>query len=371
MNHNKSSHSNDTSENEADHSNKSEDCPTVEELLLIIEEQRQTIEALKLKEIELKQLTELLLQRNENLKTLAGTDELTNLYNRYYLDQRIVAEIERAERYNQPLSLIMFDLDHFKRVNDTWGHSTGDQVLIKVSDRVSQIIRYPDVLARWGGEEFAVLLPQTDLNGAALVAEKIRKTLEDLDHPGVGKVTSSFGVATLNRGEQWESWFKRVDIALYQAKDEGRNKVVVNDDIMKTPLSYVRVRWNKDWACGHNVMDKQHEELLNMCNVLLEQFLTKSDPKLILRTLDLFIQMVCEHFETEEALHKELNYPEAKTHSEIHEDLVEKVKTFRTSFLNNEVDPSHFFTFIMDEVIMRHLLTDDLEYYPYVKESTN
>lgn len=336
-----------------------------------IEEKNRMIETLKLKEIELKQLTEILLEKNESLKTLAGTDELTNLYNRYYLDQRIVSEMERAERYDQPLSLIMFDLDHFKKVNDTWGHSTGDLVLIAVADRVSQIIRYPDVLARWGGEEFAVLLPQTDLHGAILVAEKLRRALEEIEHPGVGTVTSSFGVATLKKKEQWESWFKRVDIALYQAKDAGRNKVVSNDDITKTPLSYVKVKWNNQWACGNDLIDDQHEELLNLCNQLLENFLLKAPQNEIHQSLELFTNHVLTHFEDEERLHSIMNYPDAENHSITHDLLVEKVMAFKQAFLDDKVNPSSFFTFVMDEVIMGHLLTEDVLYFPYVKKATN
>lgn len=342
-----------------------------EKLTAEIEEKNQMIEMLKQKELELKQLTEILLEKNESLKALAGTDELTNLFNRYYLDQRIVSEMERAERYDQPLSLIMFDLDHFKKVNDTWGHSTGDLVLIAVADRVSQIIRYPDVLARWGGEEFAILLPQTDLHGAILVAEKIRRSLEDIEHPGVGVVTSSFGVATLKKNEQWESWFKRVDLALYQAKDEGRNKVISNDDITKTPLSYVKVKWNTQWACGNDLIDEQHEELLNLCNQLLEHFLSKSSQQEIHDSLEQFTAHVLNHFEDEEKLHSEMNYPDAQNHSLTHDVLVEKVMAFKQAFMDDKVNPSSFFTFVMDEVILGHLLTEDVLYFPYVKTTSN
>lgn len=333
-----------------------------------IEEKNLAIRLLESKEDELKQLTELLLEKNETLKILAGTDELTCLYNRYYLDKRIMSEIERAERYQQPLSLILFDLDHFKRVNDTWGHAAGDTVLVAVADQVTHLIRYPDILARWGGEEFAILLPQTSLKGAALVAEKVRQHLESYLHPGIGQVTSSFGVATLKPSERWESWFKRVDLALYQAKAEGRNKVIVNDDFLETPLSYVKIDWNPVWSCGHDTIDDQHRVLLDYVNALLEKHLTINPQPLDYKDIDTLINHLSKHFEDEELLQKQWHFPEFSLHRESHRQLIARIESFKEELLHQHIKASDFFTFVMDEVVMGHLLTEDIRYYPYVAE---
>lgn len=333
-----------------------------------IEEKNNAIRLLESKEEELKQLTELLIEKNETLKILAGTDELTCLYNRYYLDKRIMAEIERADRYQQPLSLILFDLDHFKRVNDTWGHAAGDAVLVAVADQVTHLIRYPDILARWGGEEFAILLPQTSLKGAGLVAEKVRQHLESYLHPGIGQVTSSFGVATLKPGERWESWFKRVDLALYQAKAEGRNKVIINDDFLETPLSYVKIEWNPIWSCGNEIIDEQHRLLLEYVNILLEKHLTVNPQPLDYGDIDTLINHLSKHFEDEEQLQRQWHFPEFSLHRDSHRQLISRIESFKDELTSELIQASDFFTFVMDEVVMGHLLTEDIRYYPYVSE---
>lgn len=320
----------------------------------------------KAKASEYERLANLLIERNETLKALADTDDLTCLYNRYYLDRRILSEIERAFRYNQPLSLVLFDIDHFKNINDTWGHPRGDQVLIAIADLVTEQVRYPDVIARWGGEEFAVLLPQTNLSQAGIVAEKLRSALERYNHPGIGCITASFGVAEIKENEPWESWFKRVDIALYQAKDQGRNKVILNDDISESNFTYVRINWDRRWESGHEIIDQQHRELLEVSNHLLERFLSKDQSVPTLESLDGLCQLIIAHFDDEENYQKTLGYPNHETHSEKHRLLTNRVMMFREKFESGEVLPSTFFTFIIDEVIMNHLLTEDVKFYPYI-----
>jgi diguanylate cyclase (GGDEF)-like protein len=133
--------------------------------------------------------------------------------------------MDRARRYGTPLSLLMYDLDHFKRVNDTFGHDTGDDVLRSVTEVVTTHIRVVDVSARWGGEEFMVLMPQSDLQAARITAEKLRHAIEVHPFDKVGTVTVSFGVTTFVPQDDFNSLLKRVDDALYRAKDNGRNRV--------------------------------------------------------------------------------------------------------------------------------------------------
>lgn len=161
----------------------------------------------------------------DHLRELATIDHLTGLYNRSYFDIRVLNEISRAKRYTAPLSMIIFDLDYFKGINDTYGHDVGDQVLKRAAMITSENIREADVLARWGGEEFVILVPQTNLEGAAHLAEKLRHELENNKVENFGSVTGSFGVAEYQIGETFQSWYKRVDKALYKAKEAGRNRV--------------------------------------------------------------------------------------------------------------------------------------------------
>jgi diguanylate cyclase (GGDEF)-like protein len=161
------------------------------------------------------------------LEQLSITDRLTALYNRLKLDETFVTEIERAKRYNTPLSVIILDVDHFKSVNDTYGHQIGDRLLVELADILRVNIRSSDFPGRWGGEEFLVICPQTDLDGVKAVAEKLRAAIASHDFPSVGNKTSSFGVATYQIGESADELMARADAALYRAKENGRNRVEV------------------------------------------------------------------------------------------------------------------------------------------------
>ncbi len=164
--------------------------------------------------------------KNRQLEKLSITDPLTQLYNRLKMDQLLVQEITRSDRYARPLSLIIIDLDNFKLVNDEYGHLTGDQVLIQTATVIKSQLRANDSAGRWGGEEFLVVCPETDLKDASGVAEKLRNSLCDANFPKVGSITGSFGVATYQNKEALNNFIARADKALYQAKHQGRNRVV-------------------------------------------------------------------------------------------------------------------------------------------------
>ncbi len=170
---------------------------------------------------------------NAQLYKRAITDDLTRLYTRQYIDERLEQEHERAKRYNRPFCVIMVDLDHFKRVNDTYGHSAGDLVLQNVSSILRQQLRDTDIAGRLGGEEFIVILGETQKEGAKNIAERIREEIErtHIEKDGkVIKVTTSIGLACYNDyyKDQFEKLLEDADKALYQAKNNGRNKVVVS-----------------------------------------------------------------------------------------------------------------------------------------------
>ena len=166
-------------------------------------------------------------QREERMTETALTDALTGLGNRRRLDQALATEIARVRRSGGTLSAIMADIDHFKRINDQYGHAAGDKVLVRLGTILKSQSRQTDIAARFGGEEFVVLLPQTAVAQALLKAEQLRKAIaagftQQFPNP----VTSSFGVAELSTGEGGESLLRRADGALYQAKQAGRNRVI-------------------------------------------------------------------------------------------------------------------------------------------------
>jgi len=163
---------------------------------------------------------------NAALKIKATTDPLTTLYNRGYFNHCLKNEMERSKRYGSALSIIIFDIDRFKQVNDTFGHLSGDIVLKELSFLCLAIIRDSDVLARWGGEEFIILVPENDKAAIVPFAEKLRSLIEKHPFSIKTQVTCSFGVAQYMEEESKDDFIKRADQAMYKAKEEGRNKVV-------------------------------------------------------------------------------------------------------------------------------------------------
>lgn len=165
----------------------------------------------------------LALERN---RLLAHTDALTQLPNRRYLEPIVARRVDESHRYRRPLSLAVVDIDHFKSVNDRFGHAVGDVILAGVAGVMRASIREVDVAARWGGEEFVVLCPETALDGAERVAERLRREVEALRFDGGTQVTISVGVAACEPTDDAIALFERADQALYEAKHQGRNRVV-------------------------------------------------------------------------------------------------------------------------------------------------
>jgi len=173
-----------------------------------------------------------LIESRESLREQAQLDALTGLYNRRRFTELAAHDVLQARRYGHPLSVIMFDMDSFKQVNDTYGHAVGDEVLRGVAEVCRRDLRDVDVAARWGGEEFVVLLPHTGIVGAQETAERLRVSMESLRADLVGELgaTASFGVATLHQ-EDLEDLLLRADACLYEAKNGGRNRVRVAEPL--------------------------------------------------------------------------------------------------------------------------------------------
>jgi diguanylate cyclase (GGDEF)-like protein len=161
---------------------------------------------------------------------LSRTDPLTGLANRRALLAMLEREVLRARRDRQPLSLLIADVDHFKKFNDTWGHDTGDEVLVRAAGALKGVLREIDLLARWGGEEFLAMLPGVSGESARLVGERMRDALKSvtLERGGeVVRITATFGVSPLSPDETVDDCLKRADEALYRGKEEGRDRVIV------------------------------------------------------------------------------------------------------------------------------------------------
>src|SRR5690606_25292494 len=179
-----------------------------------------------LRENELIEINHILDSRSRQLDIKSKTDHLTGVFNRQGLEDALqVALNERRENQN-PLSLIMFDLDHFKLINDNHGHLVGDEVLTQVADLVQKHVRKNDVFARWGGEEFVLVCKDSTAKEAEFLAEKLRELISLHEFPHGLKVTASFGVADIKPEQTLDTLFRNADLALYRAKNGGRNRVI-------------------------------------------------------------------------------------------------------------------------------------------------
>jgi diguanylate cyclase (GGDEF)-like protein/PAS domain S-box-containing protein len=174
---------------------------------------------------DIKEAQDALNRANQLLELQATTDSLTGIFNRLKFDEMLIKELSRSKRYNIPLSLVMFDIDHFKDINDTFGHHMGDTVLKRLTSQISNKMRKHDYFARWGGEEFMILLTHTTLEPAVQFAEHCRVQTEEMKIGGLEGLTCSFGVTQLKADDDLFSFPKRVDAALYRAKSGGRNRV--------------------------------------------------------------------------------------------------------------------------------------------------
>lgn len=200
-----------------------------------INERKRNLERLAQQNLSLEELVEerthQLLQTNAELQSkiaevqrLAETDTLTGVANRYRLEKMLELEVERAARFHQPLSVIALDIDYFKMINDEFGHANGDMVLVQMSRLLKKNVREIDLLARWGGDEFMILLPNTGLEAAAHTAEKLRQLIADAKLDKRATITTSFGVAQLRQGESAMRLAIRTDNALYRSKEAGKNR---------------------------------------------------------------------------------------------------------------------------------------------------
>ncbi|WP_373036601.1 diguanylate cyclase [Sulfurimonas sp.] len=180
---------------------------------------------------ELHEINLMLQNKNIEYENIASTDSLTGLYNRHKFSQLYLSAYTSMVQRHNDMSLILLDIDHFKKVNDDFGHNVGDKALVQVSHALLKNLRNIDIVCRWGGEEFLILLPTVDLEHAMHIAQKIRQAIEILDIDIIGNATASFGIAQVIEGEEMKEVINRADKALYLAKDCGRNCVKSEIDI--------------------------------------------------------------------------------------------------------------------------------------------
>jgi len=198
-------------------------------LTLIIEALVIVIPSIRISTRNEEKLQQLVNDRTHELEKLSVTDQLTGLYNRRKIDAILMQEVEQAQRYNHSFSLILIDIDYFKKVNDTYGHQVGDDVLQTIAKLFSTHVRKSDFVGRWGGEEFLIISLEKDLEKTLIFAEKLRELIQSRQIANVGSMTCSFGISHFIKDDTVSSLLARTDIALYEAKAAGRNCVKVKN----------------------------------------------------------------------------------------------------------------------------------------------
>ena len=309
-----------------------------------------------------------LAEANKKLKEQVDTDQLTGLFNRYYFERNIEEVFQEADRMHQSLCLAVADIDHFKEVNDTWGHPVGDEVLVEIADYIKNTIPGKEKLARLGGEELIILMPDTGAEEARVMLEKLRSGLARQKHRHTGQVTLSFGVAQKKDGENYTSLYRRADESLYMAKEAGRNCVICHDLMEERSFISVKFIWKEEWECGSEKLDRQHKGLINQVNVLLIHLLDQNDSAKAREDLISLYQNLTDHFHYEEEVMAQINYPELETHRDIHLDLTEKTERLLISFDEGQLKSSRTIVFMMDDVVREHIIQEDTKFFPFLQK---
>ena len=304
------------------------------------------------------------------LDQLASIDRLTGAWNRRRLESLVSGEIERLSRYDHALSILFLDIDHFKAINDSYGHAVGDQVLVELTGLLRASLRSADSLTRWGGEEFVVLCPGTPLATAIVLAERLRGIVDGTAFKTVGDVKISLGIAECQNGEDWQQWFARADAALYQAKANGRNQVQFAPETFagepNPSANLIQLSWHQAYACGNKSIDREHQSLFTIANALLCAMLSESSPEDIKKIIHVLIGEVTSHFRNEETIIAAAGFPGLREHQDLHGEILEKADRLSREFAAGTLEIGSLFQFLAHDVVARHMLVADYEFFPYL-----
>ncbi len=308
----------------------------------------------------------------EVLEQLASTDRLTKAWNRRRFEEAVDGEIHRFHRYGHPISLMLLDIDHFKRVNDNYGHQEGDRVLKQVAECIFATIRKSDSLTRWGGEEFIILMPNTGLSYAGKLAERIRAHIAAQSFANIGSVTVSIGVAALQPDSSYEDWLDRADRAMYTAKSGGRNRVEVDATFSSAPSvdehvegHFVQLTWKNAFLSGNHLIDSQHQGLFRISNELLDAVLSGRPTDEVALVVSQLMADVVQHFKDEESILAGLSFPGLAGHASEHARLTAKAFELVEAFKVGTLSVGSLFQFLAYDVVTRHILGADRMYFPY------
>ncbi|MCX7192289.1 MAG: PAS domain S-box protein [Proteobacteria bacterium] len=329
----------------------------------------------------------------EQIRSLAFYDTLTLLPNRRLLNDRLGQTMAASRRNGHYGALMFLDLDNFKPLNDQHGHGVGDLLLIEVAHRISRCVREIDTVSRFGGDEFVVMLSRLDVDKAestlqaGIIAEKIRVLLAEpyiltirqegqaesaVEH----RCTSSIGVVLFNHKAGMEDIFKWADIAMYQAKADGRNLIRFFDSKISSVASAIdqdamalHLNWHESYDCGEPVIDQAHRKLFELANTLIETaFVRKEYPQRFDSALEKLLAHVVQHFNDEEAILARHHYAGFDEHVRAHKVLVDHALQLRSDAAAGGVTIGELVNFLADEVVAQHMLREDRKFFPLFNE---
>ena len=309
----------------------------------------------------------------KRLEQLAGTDALTGSWNRRQFDEVVDRELDRSRRYGHPISIMLLDLDYFKLINDKYGHPEGDRVLQLVANLIREALRKSDSLTRWGGEEFMVLMPDTGLANATVLAERVRTRIGLHRIENVGSVTVSIGVAKFVVSESRDQWVERADAALYRAKHAGRNRVEV-DAMPHEALSLAEFKevgvaqlvWSDHYRSGNSALDSQHKGLFDSSNALLAAILSEPTGGDVSAVVDKLMRDLANHFQDEMKLLFAVGYPHAAAHAALHKELIHSAAGLVERFHGGSLNVGELFQFLASDLVVKHILSEDREFFPFL-----
>jgi len=315
------------------------------------------------------------------MHSLAFYDALTKLPNRRLLQDRLQQAMITAHREQQKMALLFIDLDHFKPVNDQYGHQTGDWLLKMVARRMLNCVRESDTVARMGGDEFVVLLPGPIEKEQVLpIAEKIHARLNQSFEISDGtpiSIACCIGIALYpEHGKTQKQLLKHGDQAMYQAKENGRNQIRFFTPVVEHPdqdrrsesgHQLMHLNWKNSYDCGIEAIDEEHRQLFELANVLLNAGLEQPDATdSIQGSLAALLAHTVEHFRHEEELLAAIDYPELESHRLEHQRLLQQAATLNEAAAADELPFASLLNFVVQEVILTHLFKYDRQYYPFL-----
>lgn len=312
-------------------------------------------------------------KENENkskiLFEMATKDSLTGAYNRNYFTDVFDKKASEAKRTGIPFSVILLDVDHFKIVNDQYGHLKGDYVLKEIAAILKENLRASDIVCRWGGEEFIVLCLNADMDKASIVAEKLRKAIELRKFKGLYRITVSVGVTEWKAEDDRNSIFTRVDNSLYLAKLTGRNKVVSDNglDILQDGKP-INIEWGPFFRSGNSLLDLEHRALIGLVNEIINNSITSNDRYISEALVDKLIEDMYIHFKNEEKLLELFGYSNLENHIEIHKKLLEEAKVVRHKFMNEEISAEDVARIMLQDIVVGHIVKDDFDFFSLINK---